>query len=159
PTMKFGILYRTTANCTVAYCELAYTDSNFPGRIGWKEVIVSPAAGVTVESSSAPFVDQSAQLSNYPTDLIKSPPSDLAAKIVYSCGSRALSGSNSQSSSAGAPRSPERRSPVSLKPNQQLTPRSSFTELMTTQHLSFSVILLAALIAAGLGALHALEPG
>ncbi len=159
PTMKFGILYRATADCTVAHCELAYTDSNFPGRVGWKEVIVSPAAGVTVESSSAPFEDRSAQLSNYPTDLIKSPPSDVAAKIVYSTCEHTLSGSNLQGSSASVPRSPETRSPVALKPNQQLTPRSSFTELMTTQHLSLSVILLAALIAAGLGALHALEPG
>jgi nickel/cobalt exporter len=40
------------------------------------------------------------------------------------------------------------------------TPRSRFTELVSTQSkLSFWVLLSAALIAAGLGALHALEPG
>ena len=42
----------------------------------------------------------------------------------------------------------------------QNTPRSRFTELISTQgRLSFWVLLSAALIAAGLGALHALEPG
>jgi len=42
----------------------------------------------------------------------------------------------------------------------QNTPRSRFTELISTQDkLSFWVLLSAALIAAGLGALHALEPG
>lgn len=40
------------------------------------------------------------------------------------------------------------------------TPRSRFTELIATQgRLSFWILLTAALIAAGLGALHALEPG
>jgi high-affinity nickel-transport protein len=42
----------------------------------------------------------------------------------------------------------------------QNTPRSRFTELISTQGtLSFWFLLTAALIAAGLGALHALEPG
>jgi ABC-type nickel/cobalt efflux system permease component RcnA len=42
----------------------------------------------------------------------------------------------------------------------QNTPRSRFTELISTQNkLGFWVLLSAALIAAGLGALHALEPG
>src|SRR5215475_3644380 len=37
-SMKLGILYRASAECAVAPCELEYTDSNFPGRVGWKEV-------------------------------------------------------------------------------------------------------------------------
>jgi ABC-type nickel/cobalt efflux system permease component RcnA len=47
--------------------------------------------------------------------------------------------------------------PAGREPN---TPRSRFTELISTQgKLSFWVLLSAALIASGLGALHALEPG
>jgi ABC-type nickel/cobalt efflux system permease component RcnA len=46
-----------------------------------------------------------------------------------------------------------------LKPNQQSTPRNSFTELMSIKRIGFGIALLAAAIAAGLGALHALEPG
>jgi ABC-type nickel/cobalt efflux system permease component RcnA len=45
-------------------------------------------------------------------------------------------------------------------PRAQNTPRSRFTELISTQRkLSFWFLFSAALIAAGLGALHALEPG
>jgi ABC-type nickel/cobalt efflux system permease component RcnA len=49
---------------------------------------------------------------------------------------------------------------LSLAAHAQNTPRSRFTELISTQgKLSFWVLFSAALIAAGLGALHALEPG
>jgi high-affinity nickel-transport protein len=46
-----------------------------------------------------------------------------------------------------------------LKANQQATPRNAFTQLIATSHLSLWFLLTAALIALGLGALHALEPG
>jgi len=50
--------------------------------------------------------------------------------------------------------------PLSLAAHAQNTPRSRFTELISTQRkLSLWVLFSAALIAAGLGALHALEPG
>jgi ABC-type nickel/cobalt efflux system permease component RcnA len=56
-----------------------------------------------------------------------------------------------------APVSSPQPRPDARSPN---TPRSRFTELMLTQHkLSFWIWFSAALIAAGLGALHALEPG
>jgi ABC-type nickel/cobalt efflux system permease component RcnA len=56
-----------------------------------------------------------------------------------------------------APISNSRSQPDARSPN---TPRSRFTELILTQHkLSFWILFSAALIAAGLGALHALEPG
>ena len=48
---------------------------------------------------------------------------------------------------------------ASINPNRQKTPRSAFTELIATQKMGIGIALLAALIAAGLGALHALEPG
>jgi ABC-type nickel/cobalt efflux system permease component RcnA len=49
--------------------------------------------------------------------------------------------------------------PVGLTMNRQLTPRSSFTEPVTTPQLGFSIVLVAMAVAVGLGALHALEPG
>ncbi len=48
---------------------------------------------------------------------------------------------------------------LSLQANQQSTPRNAFTELVATKQLSLWFLLLAATIAAGLGGLHALEPG
>lgn len=55
---------------------------------------------------------------------------------------------------------PSANASLSLASHVQNTPRSRFTELISTQgKLSLWVLLSAALIAAGLGALHALEPG
>jgi high-affinity nickel-transport protein len=49
--------------------------------------------------------------------------------------------------------------PMRLQANHQQTPRSSFTELIQAQRLSPWFLFTAAIIAIGLGGLHALEPG
>lgn len=189
PTMKFGLVYRAPVSdaCALTRCELEYRDANFSGHLGWREVIPSPGHGVTIENSSVSLHDRSNQLSNYPTDLINSPPQDVAAKIVYSveASSKRTSSTIAQAKTKSTPEttahprvtkavqtiSPAVMSaPVSslsdrvsqavhLKPNQQATPRNSFTELMAAKQISFAFALLAAAIAAALGALHALEPG
>lgn len=48
---------------------------------------------------------------------------------------------------------------VRLEVNRHMTPRSSFTELVTTQQLGFGIVLVAMAVSVGLGAFHALEPG
>jgi ABC-type nickel/cobalt efflux system permease component RcnA len=48
---------------------------------------------------------------------------------------------------------------LALEPSRPLTPRDRFTELLTVAPASPHLVLLALLIAAGLGAFHALEPG
>ena len=48
---------------------------------------------------------------------------------------------------------------MQLRPNQQVTPRNSFTELMATKQLDVGMVLIAFAVAVGLGAFHALEPG
>src|SRR5947207_647490 len=68
-----------------------------------------------------------------------------------------VAGVPSPESSSPAP-SPEPRVPT-LKANNQATPRSRFTELMATKQFGFWFLFTAALVAASLGALHALEPG
>jgi high-affinity nickel-transport protein len=54
---------------------------------------------------------------------------------------------------------PPSSSTIQLQANKQMTPRSKFTELVSTRNMSFWFLFTAAMIAAGLGALHALEPG
>jgi nickel/cobalt exporter len=86
PTMKIGIMYKakidgkrlgSTAN-------LYYRDGNFPGRAGWKEVIVLEDNRIKFLSSSVPTVDRSSQLSDYPADLLNSPPQVLEARVSFS---------------------------------------------------------------------------
>jgi nickel/cobalt exporter len=166
---------------------LQYSDGNYPGHAGWKE-IVADAAGLI--SSSAPATDRSAGLTNYPTDLLNSPPQDLSAVIQFrypvadtSVG-RTISHSSNELSSrpkrsavegpaaltarmrakrvvpdASAPALVAKAEPLHLQANHQATPRSAFTELITTRSMSLWFLITAAFIAFGLGALHALEPG
>jgi ABC-type nickel/cobalt efflux system permease component RcnA len=187
PTAKFGIVYRGVLPqiCSVSQCQLSYRDVNYPERAGWKEVIVNSGQRIAVENSTAPARDRSAQLSNYPTDLVTSPPQELEAEIFFhattdvaSASARPAEGKSvarmggTVGSHATEIRTSKRVEPtkspasaasaqvqIELKANQQSTPKNAFTELMAAKQIGLGVALLAALIAAGLGALHALEPG
>ena len=143
---------------------LQYADNNYPGHAGWKEIIAVPAAGVNFITTSAPRNDRSAELTNYPTDLLNSPPQDLSATIQFhfppmlAPPARAKRVAPAARASA-APAQTAAIPPLRLQANQQSTPRSAFTELITTRKLSLWFLITAAFIAFGLGTLHALEPG
>jgi nickel/cobalt exporter len=151
PTLKLGVVYRGVLDDDgpAHLNELRYRDTNFTGRAGWKEIVASGNQGVMLVQSSVPERDRSQELSDYPTDMLNSPPQDLEAHVIFARGGGAPL--------AGAPRL--QIEPARLEVNRQATPSSSFTELVTTQHLGFGVILFATTVAAGLGAFHALEPG
>jgi hypothetical protein len=84
PTLKLGVLYRASLVDPVAASgRLLYRDGNFPDRAGWKEVVAVAGRGVTLVSSSVPAKDRSQELSDYPTDLLNSPPQDLEAHVVF----------------------------------------------------------------------------
>jgi ABC-type nickel/cobalt efflux system permease component RcnA len=53
----------------------------------------------------------------------------------------------------------DRIPPGRLEANRQMTPRSSFTELVTAPQLGLGIVLMAMAVSVGLGAFHALEPG
>ena len=201
PTMKLGFVYRAPfAQLAGGTESLDYQDLNFSERAGWKEVIARSGQGIAIASSTVPQTDRSSQLSNYPTDLINSPPQVLEARVTFQesglTGTLATGGGKqraetSQADSKGlrqpairvsspkAERSqlgsggtkqreeggPHRAVPgaatseLALRPNRQGTPRNAFTDLVASTHFGLWFLLMAAAIAAGLGALHALEPG
>jgi len=201
PTMKIGFVFRGELDVAADAHKLSYLDRNFPGRAGWKEIVVL-GDGVTILDSSASGTDRSQELTNYSSDVLNSPPQQLSALVGFrsllsepektamvpaysnrrfvhktraaqpaSPSSRRYEG-RSRSSGASSSRESSNaqstyRNAVSstvvqlpIEAHARNTPRSRFTELISTQSkLSFWVLLSAALIAAGLGALHALEPG
>jgi nickel/cobalt exporter len=177
PTMKMGFVYQAAyppVGAVPALGSLQYLDDNYPGHAGWKEIIAVASPAANFISSSAPQTDRSAELTNYPTDLLNSPPQNLAATIQFhypvafkarSKASLAASPSTSHAPPVVAPVVREADRPASpplpfhLQANQQATPRNAFTELITTRSLSLWFLITAAFIAFGLGALHALEPG
>jgi ABC-type nickel/cobalt efflux system permease component RcnA len=180
PTMKLGFVYRTSIplNNRAAQHALRFEDGNFAERAGWKEVVIE-AQDVSLKQSSAPQSDRSAELTNYPTDLVNSPPQQTLASAefilpVADVAARSLT--SGHRIHAAASHSIESRPPVqrdakmgattaaptaalNIQPNVQKTPRSRFTELIAAEHLDTWFVLSALLIALSLGALHALEPG
>lgn len=194
PTLKLAINYRGRIEPGADDVRLRYVDRNFPDRVGWKEVVVKPGAGVNLLQSSVPERDRSNELSDYPADLLSSPPQDLAANAVFSIvapvksfarsatpvapmaegksqigvtNERAVNrnpaASNVPAASVGTvlPGKVDSNggSPKPMPANRQTTPRNAFTELMSTPQWSVTMLLFALVVAAGLGALHALEPG
>jgi high-affinity nickel-transport protein len=199
PTMKIGVVFRADLPTLAPFVahRIHYQDRNFTGHTGWKEIIVNRGADLSLMSSSAPVTDRSAQLTNYPTDLLNSPPQDLEANVAFSINgieaaqrpgeivrSKPTTPSGAQAGRLNQRRvaesisvdvvTPGNREPAKdaagakgsvpaggmrLEANRQRTPRSKFTELVSVRNVSFWFLLTAGLIAAGLGALHGLEPG
>ena len=153
-TLKLGIVYRASleAMCTEAPCHLHYRDSNFPGRLGWQEIIAVAEPGITVVQSSVPAPDRSRALTNYPAELLSNPPQVLEAEIHFR-----RAGSPHVAATTGTPQL--LTGPTLGTRSSMATPRNAFTELVTTQQLSLGMVCVALAVAIGLGALHALEPG
>jgi nickel/cobalt exporter len=178
PTMKMGFLYQSPyprADKEPADASLEYADNNYPGQAGWKEIVAVADGGATFVTSSVAKTDRSAELTNYPTDLLNSPPQDLSAAIhfrfpiIVAARSAATPASRAHGKSVvSAVRAVATQplvtptpaiAPPRLQANQQSTPRNAFTELIATRNLSLWFLITAACIAFSLGALHALEPG
>jgi len=86
PTMKIGIRYKAklTMDSRAGEYLVSYRDNNFAGRTGWKEIIAIAEPGARILNSSVPEIDRSSQLSDYPADLLNSPPQVLEAKVTFS---------------------------------------------------------------------------
>jgi ABC-type nickel/cobalt efflux system permease component RcnA len=151
PTLKLGVVYRALlpkdADGTL---ELRYRDENFAERAGWKEIIARPGPGVTLVTSSAPATDRSRELSDYPTDLLNSPPQDVEAHVSFTRGTSTV---------AAAPAAPA--PPMALRPNVQGSGSggNAFADLVARSEPGLGLLALALATAAVLGGFHALEPG
>jgi ABC-type nickel/cobalt efflux system permease component RcnA len=161
PTMKIAFVFRGKLDATLGAHKLSYLDNNFSGRAGWKEIVVL-SDGVAILDSSASGIDRSQELTNYSNDVLNSPPQQLSALVGFRKTAHEALAPQRQRHRSVARSSPSivAVAKQSFSPRAVNTPRSRFTELISTQgKLSFWVLISAALIAAGLGALHALEPG
>jgi nickel/cobalt exporter len=115
PTLRLRAVYRVDVDWTVArpLNELRYRDENFPGRAGWKEIVAVAGPGASLAASSAPEEDRSRALSDYPADLLNSPPQDLEARLVFTVAPPA---GVSIATVAPSPRFPAPREPSSGGP-------------------------------------------
>lgn len=128
---------------------LDFSDNNYPGRIGWREVIAHPAPGASLLHSTAPTTDLSAELTAYPDDLLSSPPGLSSVSLSYDA-SHASPAPGADALGASATITP------ALAPERS---GAGFASLIDTQDLTPFVVILALLAALAFGAVHALEPG
>jgi nickel/cobalt exporter len=151
PTLKLRLRLTAPLPARPARLTLEYADRNYAERTGWKELVVTSAGGARVVETNAPATSLTDALSTYPTDLLTTPPQQTEARAVVTLGMAA---------GLGTPR-PGNASAGSLNAGGQSSKRfaSHFTELLTTQRLTWPILLVSLLVAFVLGAAHALEPG
>jgi nickel/cobalt transporter (NicO) family protein len=125
--------------------DLAYSDANYSDRIGWKEVVVRPAAGVTLSNSSVATDDVSRELTSYPEDLLSSPLDVTSASLSFAPGDGV--------------KAPAAVVPADAPQSAPSRAGGGFASLIDTDHMTFPVLALSLLLALGFGAVHALEPG
>jgi ABC-type nickel/cobalt efflux system permease component RcnA len=130
PTLYATLDY--TANVKAAGHKVAFADQTFPGRLGWKDVVVAPATEPTRE------------LQSYPNALIGSPRNTTQAAFTVSP-SGAIAASAVPVETAAAAQSFARNNPLS--------------DLLARGGAGPAFLALLFAMALALGALHALEPG
>jgi ABC-type nickel/cobalt efflux system permease component RcnA len=173
PTMKLAVLFQAplAGSRRGTLEELRFRDENFAARAGWKEVIAVGLSGSTVVESSVPDRDRSRELRDYPTDLLDSPPQVREARLRFSrpvptvVATRASTPIAPSAPAVQAVQAPAAldagapETPIVAKANVQGVRRGSFTDLIVTREQTLSAVVIALLVAAALGAFHALEPG
>jgi nickel/cobalt transporter (NicO) family protein len=136
-TLRFEAVYRAARSGE----RVTLRDRSFPGRTGWREIVVRGRDGAQVRSASVPAASASAGLRAYPQDLLRSPLDVRVARAQVVPGE----GAGVPPTLSGAP-APERDA-------------GGFEALVSRGELSLGVILVSLLVAAFWGAAHALTPG
>ena len=148
--------------------EFTYTDGNFPGRAGWKEIVVDHDPTVVLRNSSRSNEDVSKGLTYYPTDPSVTPPQDLEARVEWSPVTPATKSQTSPIkrdlaavAALGAPKPPPAESFSQQQPDGAgSVSRGDFlSRMLQRKEIGMGTILLGILAAFGLGALHAMSPG
>ena len=121
---------------------LTVVDRTDDGHVGWREVTIATAAGVRINDADVPTGSDSDYLRAYPTGRLESPPDVRQGHAAF----RLVGGAR--------PSSPDE---FELGGRQPEAHRS--TGRPAGRDLSPAVVVLALLLAAGLGAAHALSPG
>jgi nickel/cobalt exporter len=110
-------------------------DQTYPGRVGWKAIVVRPGRGTAVRSS-APASDPTNGLRTYPRDVLGSPADLRTATLNVRPGDGTLQAPGAETTTQGAP-------------------GDGFADILDGDR----VLILLLVAAFGWGAIHALSPG
>jgi len=122
---------------------LRFEDGNDADRIGWREIVAAGSAPVSVFDSSAFGDSLTEELKVYPQDMLSAPLNERSLDLSFTNGAAPAGSSVLRTRDGRAAHAA----------------RDRFAELITVNHVTPLVALAGLLIAAGLGAVHALSPG
>jgi ABC-type nickel/cobalt efflux system permease component RcnA len=122
---------------------LSYTDINYAGQLGWKEIVVLPTTGAAL-TGDFPTEDVSQALTFFPGDLTSSPLETTHVGFSFDA--------------KGAVNAPL-LSDIPIEAPAPQRSGTAFVSLINADNLTLKVIILALLAAFAFGALHAVEPG
>ncbi len=142
-TLRIELTYR--ASLPDLGGDVVFRDGTFAGRPGWQEIVARTRSGAVLQHATVPADDASDALRSYPGDLLAAPLRVSEARFTLAAGTGGPSAAApvAASTRTGAERFGDR-----------------FTALVTDPApLGPSTVLAALLVAAMLGAFHALTPG
>lgn len=140
PTLR--MVLDLAAPLPAAPVQVDYRVTNFERNLGWREILVRPAAGVRMQELDLPTTDVSDELRAYPPELLATP-LDIRSLTLT------LTDLGSQPGMV----------PAAPQPESAPAAEDAVTRLIALPELSPMAMLLALLLAAGFGAGHALTPG
>lgn len=177
PTMK--VFIRAESTGAAGPGEVFFRDNNFPGRAGWKEIVIT-SAGVTLAGAEAFAQDISRGLAVYPVGSFNVPPQALEAafQIISAPEKPGLHApprtrpaaaapplqnfQPPQASEQSAPRAAGERPPLpGPRPSGwgSVTRGDFLSRMLSRRQLGWRLILFGLAVAFCLGALHAFSPG
>lgn len=146
-TLRLEIYFR--AGVEPGQHEVEFADTNYGGRVGWQEVVVTAANSAQLSSSTVPSLDRSDRLRSYEESLLSSPLEISQAEFSYSSLGGAAEASLKAEAGSGSSTEVIQRDPG----------LGAFSSLVGERNLTLGFVVLAVLVAVGWGAMHALGPG
>lgn len=153
PTMKVHVT--AEAPDAAGSGEVHYRDHNFPGRAGWKEIVVAADASVTLAGAQGFASDVSRGLAMYPADTFVNLPQVLEAafRVPPTAAARTVPGEAPVPTATPAPAPPQKIEWGNI------TRGDFLSQILSGRQLGWRLALLGLAAAFCLGAFHALSPG
>jgi ABC-type nickel/cobalt efflux system permease component RcnA len=145
PTLRIEVDASAPAAVSPNSVAASFKDGNYSDRVGWKEIVVQAGAGIVLAGSSAASSDQSAELTAYPEERLKSPLDVREAAFRFEAGAAGDSPTTTELP-------PATRSVPAKAPDR-------FASLVSREQLTPAFVAVSLLAAVFWGAAHALGPG
>jgi nickel/cobalt transporter (NicO) family protein len=143
PTLR--VEWNFIADSAVADTNIVkFENKNFAERIGWNEIIVNQTSGIRIFDSSVFGNALSDELKTYPESLLNAPLSERTAEFSFTTNTIPTNAKILQNRDGNA---------------SSIVEKDKLAELIAIPEITPTVVLLALLLAFGLGAMHALSPG